>query len=152
MNRRFVMVSAVLLVCVSSFGLGSREKTDSPSLSTFADKKAEAAKAQSAEEKTEEKQEDAGVFVSADWKLATTGDEVFVEGRVRLVGSDPLGELVISDATGDVWYLDAQGQELLAAYEQKLVRVRGKVNRKEMTLANGRKLPDRVYLENVEVF
>jgi hypothetical protein len=68
------------------------------------------------------------------------GDWVELEGRVRLLGAEPFPDLVLTDGTGQDWYLEGPARRTLQAYEQQTVRVRGRVELREMILANGRSL------------
>ncbi|MDR3147939.1 MAG: hypothetical protein LBU00_06150 [Treponema sp.] len=68
------------------------------------------------------------------------GDWVELEGRVRLLGAEPFPDLVLTDGTGQDWYLEGPARRALQAYEQRTVRVRGRVELREMVLANGRSL------------
>ncbi len=85
----------------------------------------------------------------ADWERSRSGDKVELSGTVRLVGSEPFTELVITDGEGRDWYVDEGSRALLAALEHRPVRVSGTVTRKEMKLANGTKLPDRRNLADI---
>jgi hypothetical protein len=78
------------------------------------------------------------------------GDQVELEGRVRLVGSEPFPELVLTGADGVDWYLEGPARQALQPYEQRIVRVRGRAELREMILANGRSLGFRPYLLEAE--
>lgn len=77
------------------------------------------------------------------------GDWVELEGRLRLVGSEPFTELVLTGADGQDWYLEGPARRALQVYEQRSVRVRGKVELREMLLANGRSLGLRRVLSEI---
>jgi hypothetical protein len=79
------------------------------------------------------------------------GDWVELEGRIRLVGSEPFPDLVLTDGTGQDWYLDGPARRTLGAWEQRNVRVRGRVELRELVLANGRSLGIRRGLQEVRV-
>jgi len=96
-----------------------------------------------------------GLFESrpkaANWAQAATGERVTLTGTVRVVGNAPFTETVITDAKGHDWYMDADGAALLRGMEHKPVTVTGTVERKPMTLANGKSLGDRLLLSKVAV-
>lgn len=127
--KRIVSASAALLfslaVIDSSAALGRKDKAVDESQS-------QAAELESAQE-------------------LKTGDLVTVSGRVRLVGSDPFGELVISDENGQDWYLDDEGKELLQNYEQRTATISGYLVLEERVLADGRKLKDRYRLTRISL-
>ncbi|MDR2375081.1 MAG: hypothetical protein LBD96_01430 [Treponema sp.] len=79
------------------------------------------------------------------------GDWVELEGRVRLVGSEPFTDLVLTGTDGQDWYLEGPARRALHAYEQRNVRVRGRVELREMVLANGRSLGLRRSLSDVKL-
>lgn len=86
---------------------------------------------------------DGGKPKAADWDKARDGQRVELEGTVRLIGNEPFTEVVITDAEGRDWFLDAEGEHLVSLKEHRPVKVTGTVALKPMTLANGKKLPDR---------
>jgi hypothetical protein len=65
------------------------------------------------------------------------GDWVELEGRIRLVGAEPFTDLVLTDGAGQDWYLEGPGT--LRSFEQRTVKIRGRVKLREMVLANGRR-------------
>jgi hypothetical protein len=66
------------------------------------------------------------------------GDWIELEGRVRLLGSEPFLQLVLTDETDQDWYLDGPARRILGGREHRVVRVRGRVGLQELILANGR--------------
>jgi hypothetical protein len=76
---------------------------------------------------------------------------VELTGRVRLVGSEPFPDLVLTGPDDQDWYLEGASRQLLRPYEQQTVSVRGKVELREMILANGRSLGFRRILLEVEI-
>jgi hypothetical protein len=72
-------------------------------------------------------------------------------GRVRLVGSEPFPDLVLSDGTGEDWYLEGPSRQVMQVYEQRTLKVRGRVELRELVLANGRSLGFRRFLRDVEI-
>jgi hypothetical protein len=81
------------------------------------------------------------------------GDEEIrvVRGRVRLVGSSPFIEMVISDEDGFDWYLEPGEGKILEDYQQRIITVRGKVRVQELFLANGAPLGSRRILRDVSL-
>lgn len=90
-------------------------------------------------------------ITSVDWKSVESGDKVTVTGRIRVVGNEPFTELVITDGEGRDWYVDEEERVALSGYEQKTIRVKGTVTRKEMILADGRKLEDRRIMSKIKI-
>jgi hypothetical protein len=76
---------------------------------------------------------------------------VELEGSLRLVGSEPFPNLVLTGPDGQDWYLDDSQRGLFRSYERQTVKVRGRVELREMTLANGRSLGLRRALLDAEL-
>ena len=57
-----------------------------------------------------------------------------------MVGNEPFTDLVLTGTDGQDWYLEGPARRTLQAYEQRSVKVRGKVELREMLLAGGRSL------------
>ncbi len=91
------------------------------------------------------------VRTNPDWHEVREGERVEITGRLRLVGSASFNDLVLTDNAGRDWYVDDSEREKLASYEQQVVTFRAIVKRKEIVLANGKKLPDRRVLTKVVV-
>jgi hypothetical protein len=72
-------------------------------------------------------------------------------GRVRLLGSEPFPDLVITGEDGVDWYLEGPSRRTLQPREQRTVRIRGRLELREMVLANGRSLGFRRFLQDVEI-
>jgi hypothetical protein len=85
------------------------------------------------------------------YENARTGALVEVTGLVRLVGSEPFPELVITGRDNQVWYIAQEDRAVLRKFEQQTVTVRGVVRREERMLANGKRLEDRLVLSAVVV-
>ncbi|MDR1785117.1 MAG: hypothetical protein LBR23_01440 [Spirochaetaceae bacterium] len=85
------------------------------------------------------------------YERAGPGTLVEITGRVRLVGSEPFPELVITDGDNHDWYIAREDSAALRKFEQQTVTVRGLVYREEMILANGKRLEDRLVLSAVVV-
>ncbi|MDR3336698.1 MAG: hypothetical protein LBT16_05785 [Treponema sp.] len=75
---------------------------------------------------------------------------VRVSGRVRLVGSSPRTELVISGDTED-WFTEQQDRDKLAQLQQQTVTVEGSGYSRDMILANGIRMGKRLILRNIRV-
>lgn len=73
------------------------------------------------------------------------GDRVELAGRIRLLGSAPFPSMVLTGEDGVDWYLE-DPPRALRSYEQRIVRLRGRVELREMILANGRSLGVRRFL------
>lgn len=85
------------------------------------------------------------------WARGQAGEVLEVTGRVRLVGNVPFTELVITDVNEQDWYIDMDSRSVLAAYEQRVVTVRGTLELLDMVLANGRHVGTRRVLCNVRL-
>jgi hypothetical protein len=77
--------------------------------------------------------------------------ELNLEGRVRLVGSSLFSRLVLTDGEGRDWYLEGADRKLLARFEQRRVRVRGRGEYRELILANGRGIGVELFLREVSL-
>ncbi|MDR2103035.1 MAG: hypothetical protein LBP42_02910 [Treponema sp.] len=76
---------------------------------------------------------------------------LLIRGRVRLVGNMPFPRLVVTDESNQDWYLEGTDRELLAAYEQRSLRVSGKAEYQDIILANGTKAGVRRFLRDVRI-
>jgi hypothetical protein len=76
---------------------------------------------------------------------------VELSGRVRLVGSEPFPDLVLTGEDKEDWYLEGPDRRTLQAYEQRTLKVRGRAELRELSLANGRSLGFRRFLRDVEI-
>jgi hypothetical protein len=74
---------------------------------------------------------------------------VEVSGRVRLVGSEPFPELVLTDSEEQTWYISPDDRKTLSGYEQQIVTIRGTVKITDMVLANGKSLGSRKTLSGI---
>jgi hypothetical protein len=83
--------------------------------------------------------------------LIHDGDQVELEGRIRLLGSEPFPDMVLTGADGQDWYLEGPARRTFQPYEQRTVKVRGRVELREMVLANGRSLGFRRCLVDPEL-
>ena len=82
---------------------------------------------------------------------AEEGDIMTVTGVVRLVGAEPFADVVITDDQDVDWYVLPQDLRTLAGLEQQRVRVQGVLTYRRMTLADGRELPQRRELTDLEL-
>jgi hypothetical protein len=76
---------------------------------------------------------------------------VIVTGRVRLVGSEPFSNTVISDELGNDWYLADVDAQMFRGLENSEVTVRAILEERTMTLADGRHAGVRKELSEVEI-
>jgi hypothetical protein len=77
--------------------------------------------------------------------------EVTVTGRVRLVGTSFFNDIVISDNEGRDWYVEGEDREMLAPKEQRQVTVRGRVESRDIVLADGTKAGVRLFLRKIRI-
>jgi len=75
---------------------------------------------------------------------------VQVTGIVRLVGSEPFSEIVISDSK-DTWYIAREEREKLADLQHRTVTVEGEETLIKLKFANGQNAGTRRELRNVRV-
>jgi hypothetical protein len=75
---------------------------------------------------------------------------VEVSGRVRLVGSSPNTELVITGQDRE-WYVSAKDRKKLMKLQQQIVRVKGKESFVDLTFANGMSAGRRYILEDITI-
>jgi hypothetical protein len=95
------------------------------------------------------KKEPVSVDTGNLYDTVQSGQTVELSGTIRLVGSQPFPELVLSDAGGNDWYIARESRALVSGYEQRTVTVRGKAELKEMVLADGRSLGHRRILSEL---
>jgi hypothetical protein len=75
---------------------------------------------------------------------------VRVTGKVRLVGNDPVSELVISGSERE-WYVEKAGQKKLMDFQQQIVTVQGVETAEELTFGNGKSAGIRYTLKNIKI-
>jgi hypothetical protein len=75
---------------------------------------------------------------------------VEVSGRVRLVGSSPNTELVITGEDRE-WYVSAKDRKKLMKFQQRIVRVKGKESFVDLKFANGMSAGRRYILEDIRL-
>ncbi|MDR2631183.1 MAG: hypothetical protein LBC60_09705 [Spirochaetaceae bacterium] len=68
---------------------------------------------------------------------ALSGQLLELSGRLSLRGSEPFPEPVLTDQEGHEWYIAREERKVLSGYEQRIVTVRGRLELREMILANG---------------
>ena len=134
--RMLALAGVVLALPVQVFSLGRRDTG----------KQAPAAPAPAVQPSAQEKPPvpDAGLYESVN-----SGQQVEVSGRVRLVGSEPFPDLVLTDEGDQTWYINSEDRKTLSPYEQRTVTIRGTVELTEMVLANGRSLCSRRTLSGI---
>lgn len=76
---------------------------------------------------------------------------VQVTGIIRLVGSEPFPELVISDSEGNQWYIASQEAEKLHDLQHQTVKVEGEETVSQQTSASGRLTLTRRELKNIKI-
>jgi hypothetical protein len=77
-------------------------------------------------------------------------ETVRVTGRVRMVGSGPSRELVITGTAGE-WHTGAQDWDRLVNLQQRVVTVEGKLDSRDMILPNGAYAGTRLTLRDITV-
>ena len=75
---------------------------------------------------------------------------VQVSGRVRLVGSEPFSELVITGQDRE-WYIDKDDEHKLKDLQHRTVTVEGAETVKALTFANGLPAGERRTLKNIRI-
>jgi hypothetical protein len=75
---------------------------------------------------------------------------VQVTGRVRLVGSAPMSELVITRQDKS-WYIEREEGHKLFDLQQRTVTVEGEETVVELKFANGRSAGERRTLKNIKI-
>jgi hypothetical protein len=68
---------------------------------------------------------------------AQTGQILELTGRLSLRGNEPFPDLVVTDADGREWYIARENRKLLSGYEDRSLTVRGRLEIREMILADG---------------
>ncbi|MFP3089263.1 hypothetical protein LQZ21_02930 [Treponema sp. TIM-1] len=80
---------------------------------------------------------------------ALPGQLLELTGRLSLRGSEPFPEPVLTDAEGYEWHIAREDRRILAGYEQRIVTVRGRLELREMILANGQNQGTRRILSGI---
>jgi hypothetical protein len=80
---------------------------------------------------------------------ALSGQVLELTGTLSLRGSEPFPEPVLTDDEGHEWYIARENRQLLSGYEQRIIRVRGRLELQEMILANGQNLGVRRILSEI---
>ena len=75
---------------------------------------------------------------------------VQITGKVRLVGSSPLTELVITGSEKE-WYVDKEEEHKLKDLQHKTVTVKGKETVKALKFANGMSAGERRTIKNIKI-
>jgi hypothetical protein len=79
-----------------------------------------------------------------------TPELVRVTGRVRMVGSGPHTELVITGDQGE-WHTEPRDRNKLINLQQRTVTVEGKLDSRDMILPSGKSLGTWLILRNITV-
>ncbi|GHV92639.1 hypothetical protein AGMMS50268_31420 [Spirochaetia bacterium] len=137
--RMLALAGVIMALPVQGFSLGRRDAGKAPRTQAAPDQPVPAL----------EKPGIPPASGAALYESAVSGQTVEVSGRVRLVGSEPFPDLVLTDEGDHTWYINADDRPTVAAYEQQTVTIRGTVELKEMVLANGRSLGSRRTLSGV---
>ena len=87
---------------------------------------------------------------SKEEKSSAVVSVIQVSGRVRLVGSDPFTELVISGPDRE-WYIDKQEEYKLKDMQHRTVTIEAAETVKELTFANGQSAGERRTLKNIRI-
>jgi hypothetical protein len=77
-------------------------------------------------------------------------ETVRVSGVVRLVGSSPVAELLISNERQE-WHIEGRDRDKLWKLQQQTVSVEGEERTEQLTFANGRPAGERRYLGNIKI-
>ncbi len=97
-------------------------------------------------------QNNAPVFDSGYYETAVEGQEVVITGTIRLVGSDPFPQYVLTEAGKYDWYIpDSEDRKVISGFEQQIITVKGTVVLRELILANGRRLGTEHILQSVSL-
>jgi hypothetical protein len=80
---------------------------------------------------------------------ALSGQLLELTGRLSLRGSEPFPEPVLTDGEGYEWYIAREDRKILAGYERRMVTIRGRLELREMILANGQNLGTRRILSEI---
>jgi hypothetical protein len=73
-----------------------------------------------------------------------------ISGVVRLVGSGPGMELVISNEQGE-WHIDQKDRDKLWDFQQQTITVEGEERKENLTFADGRSAGERRSLRNITI-
>lgn len=83
---------------------------------------------------------------------ALPGQILELTGRLSLRGNEPFPDLVLTDAEGREWYIARENRKLLSGYEARILTVRGRLEIREMILADGQNLGSRRILSEIVLF
>lgn len=88
--------------------------------------------------------------VSGRGKKEAPPPVIQISGRVRLVGSSPMAQIVISTENGE-WYIERDEQHKLWDLQQRIVTVEGIETTEELRFANGLSAGIRRTLKNIKI-
>jgi hypothetical protein len=80
---------------------------------------------------------------------ALPGQLLELTGRLSLRGSEPFPEPVLTDDEGHEWYIVRENRRILSGYEGRIVTVRGRLELRELILADGQNLGTRRVLSGI---
>jgi hypothetical protein len=83
------------------------------------------------------------------YERALPGQFLELTGMLSLRGSEPFPEPVLTDNEGHEWYIARENRRILSGYEQRIITVRGRLELREMILANGQNMGTRRVLSEI---
>jgi hypothetical protein len=92
----------------------------------------------------------AATMVAATGAQEEKPETIRVSGVVRLVGSSPVTELLISNEDRE-WHIEGKDRDKLRKLQQQTVTVEGEERSEELRFADGRAAGVRRYLENIKI-
>ncbi len=138
-----ILICILIFVCPMLFSWGNKEKPAKNEIQSME---------KSIDEKKSADQNQNTNIDSGFYNSAATGKTVEITGTVRLVGSEPFNEIVVTEAEKYDWYIEnREDRNIISKYEQQTVTVKGTVILKEMILANGKSLGNRRILANISL-
>ncbi|MDR2842956.1 MAG: hypothetical protein LBV52_07130 [Spirochaetaceae bacterium] len=88
---------------------------------------------------------------NSDSGAGKDGESVIISGTVRIVGSEPFTEIVVTDENGTDWFIDSAEKNKLYKYQGTTVNVKGNLYLTDIVLADGNKIGVRRTLKNVSI-
>lgn len=86
----------------------------------------------------------------SQWETVKDGQEVWVSGTLRRVGTAAFNDLVVTDDDDMDWYIAPESKALLSDAEQRRVTVVATVRLRRIKLADGREFPSKRELVSVK--
>ncbi|GMO62676.1 MAG: hypothetical protein Ta2A_09490 [Treponemataceae bacterium] len=84
-------------------------------------------------------------------RRAKGAQKITVTGAVRLVGSAPFYDVVITDSAGKDWFIESSEQKQFEQFQQQKITVQASVEYIDMVLADGKFLGQRAIIKNVKL-